>query len=96
MKFWEDDEHPKVKICPQKLWPLTPYNSRNRKSHASTSRTRRTRKPPKSKVSKRDLRGKITKKRATPTSCVIPKTNPTKKHLQILPTRVPRKGSENH
>jgi hypothetical protein len=44
----------------------------------------------------RDLRGKITKKRGTPTSCVIPKTNPTKKSLQNLPTKIPRKSSENN
>jgi hypothetical protein len=27
---------------------------------------------------------------------VIPKTNPAKKHFQNLPTKIPRKGSENH
>jgi hypothetical protein len=94
-KFWGDDEHPKVKIS-QKIRPLTPYNSRNHKSHASTSRTQKTRKPPKLKAFLRDLRVKITEKRGTPTSCVIPKTNPAKKHLEILPIRIPRKGSENH
>jgi hypothetical protein len=41
-------------------------------------------------------RGKITKKRGTPTSYVIPKKNPTKKHLQKLLTKIPRKSSENH
>jgi hypothetical protein len=87
---------PKVKICPQILRPLTPYNYENRKSHASTSRTRSTRKPPKSKAFLQDLRGKITRKKDTPTSCMIPKTNPAKKHLQNLPTRIPRKGSKNH
>jgi hypothetical protein len=44
----------------------------------------------------RDLRGKITNKRGTPTSCVIPKTNLLKKYLQILLRKSPRKGSENH
>jgi hypothetical protein len=79
---------------PKKLRPLTPYNSWNRKYCASTSRTRRTQKPPKSKAFLRDLKGKITKKRGTPTSCVISKSNLGKKHLQILPTRIPRKGSK--
>jgi hypothetical protein len=27
---------------------------------------------------------------------VIPKTNPAKKHIQKLPTKIPRKNSENH
>jgi hypothetical protein len=81
---------------PQKFQPLTPYNSRNRESRASTSRTQRTKKPPKSKAFLQDLRGKITKKRGTPTSCVIPKTNPAKKHLQKLLTKISRKSSENH
>jgi hypothetical protein len=36
--------------------------------------------------------GKINKN----TSCVIPKNNPTTKHLEILPTKIPRKGSKNH
>jgi hypothetical protein len=53
------------------------------------------RRPPKSKDVPRDLRGKITKKRGTPTSCVIPTIDPTKKHLEHLPTKIPRKGSEN-
>jgi hypothetical protein len=53
-------------------------------------------KPSKSKAFLWDLRGKIIKKRGTPTSCVIPKTNPVKKHLQDLSTKIPRKGSENH
>jgi hypothetical protein len=44
----------------------------------------------------RDWRGKITKKRGTPTSCVTPKPNLAKKHLQNLPTKIPRKGSGNH
>jgi hypothetical protein len=73
---------------------LLASNSRNRKSHASTSRTRKTRKPPKSKAFLQDLRGKITNKRGTPTSCVIPKTNPTKEYLQELLTKIPRKSSE--
>jgi hypothetical protein len=73
---------------------LLASNSRNRKSRASTSRTRKTRKPPKSKAFLQDLRGKITNKRGTPTSCVIPKTNPTKEYLQELLTKIPRKSSE--
>jgi hypothetical protein len=40
------------------------------------------------------LRGKITNKRGTPTSCVIPKTNPTREYLQELLTKIPRKSSE--
>jgi hypothetical protein len=38
------------------------------------------------------LRGKITKKKGTPTSCVIPKKNPAKKHLQKLLTKIPRRA----
>jgi hypothetical protein len=44
----------------------------------------------------RDLRGKITKKRGTPTSCVIPNTNPTKNRLQNLPAKIHQKDSANH
>jgi hypothetical protein len=66
------------------------------KSRASTSRTPRTRKPPKLKEFLWELRGKITKKRGTPTLCVIPNTNPTKKLLQNLPTKIHQKGCENH
>jgi hypothetical protein len=42
------------------------------------------------------LRGKVTKKRGTPTSCVIPKTNPAKKDLRKLLTKIPRKSPENN
>jgi hypothetical protein len=38
------------------------------------------------------LRGKITKKRGTSTSCLTPNTNPTKKHLKNLPTKIHQKG----
>jgi hypothetical protein len=53
------------------------------------------RKPPKSKDFPKDYRGKITKKRGTPASGVIPTTIPAKKCLQLLPTKITRKCSEN-
>jgi hypothetical protein len=49
MKLWGNDEHPKVKIFPQKLRPLAPYNSRN---HESWPRTLWTRVHPKINESK--------------------------------------------
>jgi hypothetical protein len=63
---------------------------------SSTTRTWAPTKTTKSESFPQDLRDKITKKRGTPTSCVIPKANPTKKCLQKLPTKIPRKISENH
>jgi hypothetical protein len=39
---------------------------------------------------------KITKKRGTRSSYVTSNKNPSKKHPQNFPTKIPRKGSENH
>jgi hypothetical protein len=76
--------------------PKTHWIKRDRKSTTKNTSPQAPLKTTKTNAFPRDLRGKITRKRGTPTSCVIPNTNPTMKLLQILPTKLLRKSSENH
>jgi hypothetical protein len=76
--------------------PKTHSIKRNPKSTLKNTFPRKPLKTPKLKLFPRVCWSKITKQRGTTSSYMTSNKNPTKKRPQNFPTKIPRKGSENH